>query len=101
MPFTTTIESIRAKILAKDERQRIKDEKTILKYRAIINDRLRSMSTTEECVFFRNGKVYLLERIADELIEAGFRAIVYNQHLSYPEGVRLFIRIPTNCGCDD
>lgn len=101
MPFQTTIDAIRVRILAKVERQRVKDEKTMVKYRSIINDKLRSMQTVQEHVFFRNGNVVLLERIVDELIEDGFDARVHRQYISYPEGVYLFIQVPKACECED
>ena len=94
MPFTTTIATIRSRIADQDERQRNKDGKKLAKYRTIINDRLRSMSTTEEHVFFPNGKVHLLDQLAEELIADGFDARLHQQYLSYPEGVHLLIRIP-------
>ena len=99
MTFTTTIATIRSRIADQDERQRIKDEKKLAKYRAIINERLRSMSTIEEHVFFSGGKAHLLERLADELITDGFDARIHQQYFSYPEGVHLFIRIPLQDIC--
>ena len=101
MPFKTTIAVIRAKIQARDDRQVVKDEKTLSKYRSIINDKLRTMKRTEEHVFFRNGNVQLLEHIVDELIEDGFKARVYRQYVTYPEGVHLLIEVPTIDECTD
>ena len=94
MPFTTTIESIRLKIREKDERQQIKDEKKMVKYRGIINERLRCMTTMQENVFFPNGTVHLIQCIADELINDGFEAYIYHNQYSYPKGIRLLIQIP-------
>lgn len=94
MGLYTAIDTIRSRIANKEERQRVKDAKLLLKYRSIINDRLRSMNTKAQHIFFANGKLSVLEQIVEELKAEGYDARTHYSFMTYPEGIEVYIKVP-------